>query len=271
VKFNPTVNYALIACDVTGAEDWLAAGFSGDPELMRIYASGSDSYMEFAGVTGAVPPGTQRDKSNRKLEECRAQHKTAKLAIQYGVGGKTLARYLSVPLWKAEHIIHSHKEAYGVYWKWVEDQAVLAEQRGYVITDYGWRQSTEHMSANSILNFPQQAGCAELLRAASIFLVDAGFGPHLAAPHHDCIYLHCPADLAEECKQAAMDAFVQAGNEIMGLPDFPLRVHTSITRYPDHYADPDGAEIWDIVCRFFKWDQYVETEEQDGCSRSVEN
>ena len=74
-----------MACDVTGAEDWLAAGYSGDPELMRIYSSGADSYMEFAAVTGEVPAGTRRDKSNTELEIIRAQHKTAKLAIQYGV------------------------------------------------------------------------------------------------------------------------------------------------------------------------------------------
>ena len=94
----PREGMALVACDVTVAEDWLAAGFSGDPELMRIYSSGADSYMEFAAVTEAVPFGTMRDKKNKELEIIRAQHKTAKLAIQYGVGGETLSKYLGVPL-----------------------------------------------------------------------------------------------------------------------------------------------------------------------------
>ena len=77
----PWEGIALVSCDVTGAEDWLAAGFSGDPELIRIYSSGADSYMEFAAVTGAVAPGTRRDKTNRDLETVRAMYKTANLPV----------------------------------------------------------------------------------------------------------------------------------------------------------------------------------------------
>lgn len=259
----PREGMALVACDVTGAEDWLAAGFSGDPELMRIYSSGADSYIEFAAVTGAVPPGTKRDKNNKELEIIRAQHKTAKLAIQYGVGPETLSTYLGVPVWKAGRIINSHKEAYGVYWQWVEDQAQLAKQRGYVETDFGWHQSTGHMNANSILNFPQQAGCAELLRCACNLLVDAGWAYALAAPHHDALYMHVEADRAAECRQSVERAFVEAGHIIMGLPDFPLRVHADVVYHPDHYKDPDGAEIWNIVGEYFQWDKFAVSEHQE--------
>jgi hypothetical protein len=260
----PREGMALVACDVTGAEDWLAAGFSGDPELMRIYSSGADSYMEFAAVTEAVPQGTMRDKSNKELEIIRAQHKTAKLAIQYGVGAETLSKYLGVPLWKAQKIINRHKQGYAVYWQWVEDRAKLAEERGYVETDFGWRQSTENMSANSVLNFPQQAGCAELLRCACILLVDAGWGYALAAPHHDALYMHVEAERAEECKRAVEDAFIEAGHLIMGLPEFPLRVHADVVYHPAHYEDADGAEIWDIVCEYFGWDKFAVLEEEES-------
>jgi hypothetical protein len=258
----PREGMALVSCDVTGAEDWLAAGFSGDPELMRIYASGADSYMEFAAVTGAVAPGTRRDKTNRALETVRAMHKTAKLAIQYGVGPSTLAEYLGVPEWKAGQIINAHKEGYGVYWQWVEDRAKLAEIRGFVDTDFGWQESTQHMSQRSILNFPQQAGCAELLRCACNLLVGAGWGYALAAPHHDALYMHCEAERAEECKYVVEQAFIEAGHVVMGLPLFPLRVHADITYYPHHYRDDDGKEIWEIVCRYFGWDGHVSKE---GC------
>lgn len=259
----PRKGMALVTCDIVGAEDWLAAGFSGDPELMRIYSSGADSYIEFAAVTGAVPPGTKRDKSNKELEIIRAMHKTAKLAIQYGVGGETLRKYLGVPLWKAQYIVNSHKQRYAVYWRWVDDQATLAEERGYVETDFGWRQSIEHMSFNSILNFPQQAGCAELLRCVCILLVDAGWGYALAAPHYDALYMHVEAERAEECKRAVEDAFIEAGHIIMGLPDFPLRVQTDVVYHPDHYDDADGAEIWDIICEYFRWDKFAAFEEEE--------
>ena len=250
----PRPGMALISCDVTGAEDWLAAGLSGDKELMRIYSSGADSYMEFAAITGAVAPGTRRDKSNRELEDIRAQHKTAKLAIQYGVGGATLSKYLNVPLWKAQRIINSHKEGYAVYWAWADEQVEQAKRSGYIETLYGWQQSTEHMSHNAILNFPQQAGCAELLRGACNMLVEQGWGYALSAPHHDAVYMHVEAERAEECRAAVERAFVEFGHALMGLPEFPLRVHADVVDYPDHYDDADGREIWDIVTEYFGWD-----------------
>lgn len=97
------------------------------------------------------------------MEKIRAQHKIAKLAIQYGVGETTLSRQLGVPVWKAGQILNAHRRAYSVYWQWVADRAKEAANRGYGETDYGWRQSTMNMSERSILNFPQQSHCAELL------------------------------------------------------------------------------------------------------------
>jgi hypothetical protein len=48
-------------------------------------------------------------------------HKTALLAINYGVQSKTLALYLGVPEWKAAAIINAHKAAYFHYWNWAEE------------------------------------------------------------------------------------------------------------------------------------------------------
>ena len=108
----PREGYAIVHGDIVGAESWLAAGICRDPELMRIYSSGADQYIEFAMVTGALPPGSTRDKSNREMERIRAMHKTALFAINYGVQSKTLALYLGVPEWKAAAIINAHKAAY---------------------------------------------------------------------------------------------------------------------------------------------------------------
>jgi len=153
--------HAIVSADITGAEDWLASGYSGDPKLMEIYSSGKDSYIEFAAVAGTVPAGTVRDKSNRALENIRGQYKIAKLAIQYGVGPDTLSGQLGEPVWKAGQILNAHRRAYSVYWQWVADRAEEAAKLGYVETDYGWRESTMNMTERSIMNFPQQAGCAE--------------------------------------------------------------------------------------------------------------
>jgi len=181
---------AIVHGDIVGAEAWLAAGFSGDPDLMRIYQSGADRYIEFAIATGALPPGTRRDKSDPESEWIRAMHKTALLAINHGVKEKTLGTYLGVLAWKAGAIINAHKAAYGVYWHWAEEHVKQGKKRGYVSTDFGWKLDVEHCQYNTILNFPQQSACGEVLRAACVFLCDRGWGPCLSAPHHDAIYMH---------------------------------------------------------------------------------
>ena len=266
----PKPGYAVISADITGAEDWLAAGYSGDPKLMEIYSSGKDSYVEFAAITGAVPPGTVRDKSNKELEKIRAQHKIAKLAIQYGVQETTLSKQLAVPAWKAARILNAHRAAYNVYWQWVADRAQVAESRGYVATDFGWRQSTQNMNERAILNFPQQSGCAEVLRMACNLLLDEGWGYAFSAPHHDALYLHCPIERAEECARIVEAAFLEAGKRVMAsktdsefAEKFPLRIKAKITLAPEHYVDSDGADIWKIVCEYFQWDEFAVSNEKE--------
>lgn len=266
----PKPGYAVVSADITGAEDWLAAGYSGDPKLMEIYSSGKDSYIEFAAITGAVPPGTTRDKSNKDLEKIRAQHKIAKLAIQYGVQSKTLSKQLGVPEWQAGRILVAHRTAYARYWAWVEDQALVAENKRYVVTDFGWRQATQNMNERAILNFPQQSGCAEVLRYACNLLLDEGWGYTFSAPHHDALYLHCPIELAEECARVVEAAFLEAGKAVMAsktdpefAENFPLRIKAKITRAPDHYVDPDGESIWKIVCERFGWDEFAVSNEEE--------
>jgi len=258
----PREGYAIVHGDIVGAESWLAAGISRDPELMRIYSSGADQYIEFAMVTGALPPGSTRDKSNRQMERIRAMHKTALLAINYGVQAKTLALYLGVPEWKAAAIINAHKAAYFTYWNWAEENVAAAKERGYIETFFGWRLDVEHAPFNTILNFPQQASCAEVLRAACVELCDRGWGPYLAAPHHDAIYMHVPIELAEEAKRALEECLINAGDAVMDDPDFQLRVDSDIETYPGHYVDPDGATLWKIVGEFFQWSEVLNSNQE---------
>jgi hypothetical protein len=76
--------------------------------------------------------------------------------------------------------------------------------------------------------------------------------------------MHVEAERAEECKQSVEDAFIDAGQIIMGLPEFPLRVHADVVYHPDHYEDADGAEIWEIVCEYLGWDKFAVLEEEES-------
>lgn len=248
----PTRGRAIVHADIIAAEAGIAADLSGDPELIRIYQSGADQYLEFAKSAGAAPRDAVRDKKNHELEVIRGLYKVALLAIQYGIGAEKLSQNLGVPLWQAERIIASHKRTYATYWAWVDAQIGRAHEEGYISTAFGWTLATgPDTPRNTLLNFPQQAGCAEILRLACVLAVERGLGPMLCAPHHDALYLECDEREAEGDAVELEACFRDAGNEVLS-GNVQLRVETGVVRYPDHYCDDDGKEIWEMVVSLMK-------------------
>lgn len=104
---------------------------------------------------------------------------------------------------------------------------------------------------NALLNFPQQAGCAEILRLACVLAVERGLGPRLCAPHHDALYLDCGEGEAPLIA-AELEACFRDASATVLTGRVQLRLETGIVRYPDHYSDDDGKEIWDLVVGFLK-------------------
>jgi DNA polymerase-1 len=257
----PTEGRAIVHADIVAAEAGIAADLSGDPELIRIYQSSADQYLEFAKSAGVVPRDAIRDKKNPELEAARDLYKVALLAIQYGVGAETLSQNLGIPMWQAERIIASHKRTYATYWAWVDAQIRRARQQGYISTDFGWKlevgPDTPH---NTLLNFPQQAGCAEILRLACVLAEERGLGPMLCAPHHDALYLECDERDAEQVAAELEACFRGASDTVLG-GSVQLRLETGIVRYPDHYSDDDGQEIWRIVLDFLEQKRLEERQE----------
>lgn len=239
----PGPGMALIQIDIIAAEAALAAGFSGDPEGLRVYESGADQYLEFAKATGAAPP----DATMTTHETSRNIYKIALLAINYGVGAATLALQLGVPRWKAERILADHKRIYATYWAWAEAQVKHARRNGYISTSFGWTMSVDKNTPhNTILDFPQQAACADVLRIASLMAVERGLGGFLCAPLHDALYLQTPVEVADQVADMVEDCFREAGN-IVTDNAVTLRLGRQIIRHPDRYIDKKGAEIWALV------------------------
>jgi DNA polymerase I-like protein with 3'-5' exonuclease and polymerase domains len=240
-----------VHADIVAAEAGIAADASEDPELMRVYNSGLDPYIEFAKAAGVLAPDAVRDKVNSpEIEQTRSLYKMADLAIKYGIGGASLAKNLGIPEWQADRMIASHKMTYARYWAWAGSQVERAYLDGYISTSFGWTMAVDrHTRRNTVLNFPQQAACAELLRLTLIVAVERGLGPMLCAPHHDAFYLECQDEAADQVSAELESCFRDAAGVVLS-GRVHLRLDFGIVRYPDHYHDEDGAEIWDIVEKF---------------------
>ena len=244
----PASGRALVYADIVAAEMGIAGDASGDPELIRVYNSGLDPYLEFAKSAGALPPDVVRDKVNDpETERVRSIYKVADLAIKYGIGGQKLAANLGSQLWEADRIIASHKRTYATYWAWADAQVEQAYRDGKISTAFGWTMAVDRNTRrNTVLNFPQQAACAELLRLTLALAVERGLGPMLCAPHHDAFYLECEEGEADQVEAELQSCFRDAVGVVL-WGRVHLRLESGVVRYPEHYCDEDGAEIWKIV------------------------
>jgi DNA polymerase-1 len=256
----PSPGRALVHADIVAAEMGIAGDASGDAELIRVYNSGLDPYLQFAKSAGALPPDAVRDKvKDPETERIRGIYKVADLAIKYGIGGQKLAANLGSHLWEADQIIASHKRTYATYWAWADAQVEQAYRDGRISTAFGWTMAVDQNTRwNTVLNFPQQATCAELLRLTLVLAVERGLGPMLCAPHHDAFYLECEEAEADEVEAELESCFRDAVGVVLS-GRVHLRLESGVVRYPDHYWDEEGVEIWKIV------EGYLET-----CARDVQ-
>ena len=82
----------------------------------------------------------------------------------------------------------------------------------------------------------------------------------LCAPHHDALYLECAERDAEQVAAELEACFREASDTVLG-GSVQLRLETGIVRYPDHYSDDDGQEIWQIVLNFLEQKRLEERQE----------
>ncbi len=75
--------------------------------MMEAYSSG-DPYLTFAKQAGAVPPDAT--KKTHPVE--RGQYKVCSLAVQYGMGAKSLGEALGQPEARGRELLAMHRQTY---------------------------------------------------------------------------------------------------------------------------------------------------------------
>lgn len=254
----PKEGEALAYVDYVAQEVAVAAGRSRDPNMIDTYTRGTDVYIEFAKSMGAVPAGATK----KSHPEERAKFKICFLAMLYGRGDKSVARALKIPLVEAQDILAHHREMYPTYWKFTEEATIFAPQKGRIFTPGGWSMKIDysmegmkkssgkiHSNYRTLLNFPIQAGGADILRLAMCMATEAGL--RICAPIHDAFLLVSSIDKIEEDTKKLQSIMAQASNIVLnGI--ITCRTDGTIVRFPGRYQDDDGKEMWEKVIGWMK-------------------
>lgn len=229
----------LAYIDYSSQEFALAAELAGDQAMLEDYRSG-DPYLAFARRAGAVPADATRETHPQQ----RAAYKIAALAVQYGMQERSLASSHGMSIPQARRLIAQHQEAYPRYWEWRQSVADTVLCGGVIATRYGWpRRQRTHDKGTSITNFPVQASGAEILRIAVIALEEAGH--KVVATIHDAVLVEMDeqgweGELPEVLKKLDRSAKAVA-------PGVEIRTDVEVLLPGQHFADPRGTAIWEIV------------------------
>jgi DNA polymerase I len=229
----------LAYIDYGGQEFALAAALSGDQAMISDYRSG-DPYWGFARRAAAVPQ-TANVNHHRGT---RAAYKVAALAIQYGMGPKSLAQALGITRSAARHLIEQHKHSYPRFWKWRQAAIDTVLCGGSVSTRYGWtRRAKAEDKSTSIGNFLIQATGAEILRTAVIALEEAGH--RVVATIHDAVLVELDHSGWEE--ELGHIRLLMSRASQAEAPEIDIRTDVRVTLPGEHFVDPRGVEFWDVV------------------------
>ena len=235
----PETGRAIAYIDWSQQEFGIAAALSGDLAMKDAYLSG-DPYLTFAKQAGAVP----KDATKRSHPNEREQFKTCALAVQYGMGEKSLAEKLGHPTAYGRLLLQAHKDTYPIFWKWSQaavDQAMLY---GKLWTVFGWPiHVTNESNPRSLANFPMQANGAEMLRLACCLATERGI--NVCCPIHDALLVEGPSNTIEQIVRETQSAMAEASRVV--LNGFELRTDVSIVQWPDRYMDLRGQVVWDEV------------------------
>jgi len=235
----PDLGMGLAYVDYSQQEFGIAAALSGDPAMMQAYRSG-DPYLAFAIQAGAVPK--EATKETHYLE--RERFKACVLAVQYGMGPKSLADKIGQPEVMAKHLLQLHRETHPVFWRWSDAAVDSAMLLGKLWTVFGWEIHVgTNVNPRSLRNFPVQANGAEMLRLACCLATERGI--RVCAPVHDAVLIEAPLNELEDAVVETQKAMADASELVLG--GFKLRTDVKLVRYPDRYQDPRGIKMWRVV------------------------
>jgi DNA polymerase I-like protein with 3'-5' exonuclease and polymerase domains len=230
---------ALAYVDWGNQEIAIAAGLSGDECLAEGYQS--DPYMSFAKAAGLVPPDATKDTHAEFREVCKA----IVLGINYGMGPETMAFKAGISKGEAREFLRLHKATYPKFWRFIDDSVTTALFTGKMQSVFGWRRHVErNVNPRSLMNFPMQAGGAEMMRIAAIAATEAGIT--VCCPIHDAFVISAPAAEIDDDVAAMREIMSKAGRAVTGGLD--VRTDVKIVRWPGRYMDKRGEQTVSAAC-----------------------
>jgi len=234
----PAPGEAIAYCDWTAQEIAIAAGLSGDKQLMGDYKT--DIYLRFAVAAGIAPDWATKDSHEVVREVC----KTICLGVGYGMQSATMATRAGITRIEARELLRAHRAVYSTFWSWIRGVVDTALFTGQMRTMFGWRVEVDRLNPNPnmIMNWMAQSHGAEMMRIAAIAATEAGI--RVCAPVHDAFLITSSSDKIDQDTTRMKEIMAKAGRAVTGID---VRVDAKIWHWPGRYVDKRGKPMFDLI------------------------
>jgi DNA polymerase-1 len=252
---------AVAYVDLKAAEYGIGAALSGDENMKATYVDvlegrAEKPYLITGKKLGMLP--ADADSKHPKYRMCKA----AELAMSYGQTPQGCADANNIPLQLAEDFHEGHRRLYSQYWEYTAWRIKEARGEGSIRTPFGYSMHVHRsVTDNTLLNWPMQATCAEIMRLATVRMVDQGLS--ICITVHDAVLLEASLQDIDQHVEIAKDCWRWASERVL---KFRLDADAKIVRYPDRYTDEDGTEAWDQLLEFL---EEIEKKDQQTASPST--
>lgn len=207
--FVPDPGKVLIGADYSQIELRVLAHLSGDPVLVRAFASGEDIHTRTAAEVFDVLPALV-------TPEMRRRAKVINFGIIYGMGPQRLSRELAIPLADAQRYIENYFARLEGVTRFIDTTLAEARRQGFVTTLLKRRRYLPELASGddnlrafaerTAINTPVQGSAADLIKLAMVKLEARLARDRLPAAMilqvHDELVFEVAADAAPEAAEA---------------------------------------------------------------------
>jgi DNA polymerase-1 len=164
-------DYTLLAADYSQIELRIIAALSEDENMQEAFVKGEDIHSATASKVFGVP----LDEVDREM---RGKAKAVNFGIIYGVSAFGLSQNLNISRTEAKEIIDTYFEQYPKLKAYMDNNVVLAKEKGYVETIMHRRRNLKDINSNNAIvrghaernaiNAPIQGSAADIIKIAMI-------------------------------------------------------------------------------------------------------
>lgn len=199
--FIPEDGYTFVQMDYGQLELRILAVLANDTDMIEAFYAGKDIHSETTALIFNISP-------EEVTEELRKIGKTMGFAIIYGMGIDALATTLDIDEDKADSVYRAYTEAKPGITDYVENQKMLAQRLGYVISPFGRMRKlpaackNDHHALRQAVNAPIQGAGSDMTLSAMLRMTSAinksGLKAYLVCTVHDSLVYECAkSDVAQ--------------------------------------------------------------------------